>query len=66
MRLFEYDAKAISQKSGIRVPKGAITAALEEVKKIFNETGGPDVKSRILVAGGSSDVADTLAKRLHT
>lgn len=52
MRLFEYEAKAIAKKSGIRIPRGAIATTPEEAKKVFNEIEAPAVlKSQVLIAG---------------
>lgn len=51
MRLHEYQAKAILEKHGIKIPRGKIAKSPEEVEQIARELGKVVVKAQVLVGG---------------
>ncbi|MCS7118804.1 MAG: ADP-forming succinate--CoA ligase subunit beta [Archaeoglobaceae archaeon] len=52
MKLYEYQAKQIFYRHGIKVPKGAVAENVEDVTKIMHELGGKAVlKAQVLVGG---------------
>ncbi|MEL9991916.1 MAG: ADP-forming succinate--CoA ligase subunit beta [Thermoproteus sp.] len=52
MKLYEYEAKEILAKYGVKIPKGKLAFTPEEVRKIAEEIGKPVVlKAQVTVAG---------------
>lgn len=52
MKLYEFQAKQILARYGIRIPKGNVAEKVEEVAKIVEELGGRAVlKAQVLVGG---------------
>ncbi|MEM1579269.1 MAG: ADP-forming succinate--CoA ligase subunit beta [Archaeoglobaceae archaeon] len=52
MRLYEFQAKQIFAKYGIRIPFGKVAESVEEVKEIVKQLGGKAViKAQVLVGG---------------
>ena len=52
MRLYEYEAKELFSKNGIRVPAGKVARDPEEARKVAEEIGKPVVvKAQVLVGG---------------
>jgi succinyl-CoA synthetase beta subunit/citryl-CoA synthetase large subunit len=64
MRFYEFEAKSLLAKHGVRLPKGGTATTPEEAKRIAQEIGGPVVlKSQVLSGGrmkaGGVKFADT-------
>ena len=64
MRFYEFEAKAILAKQGVRLPKGGTAKNADEARKLATEIGGPVVlKSQVLSGGrmkaGGVKFADT-------
>ncbi|NHW89268.1 MAG: ADP-forming succinate--CoA ligase subunit beta [Archaeoglobales archaeon] len=52
MKLYEFQAKQIFTKYGIKVPKGSIAESVDEVRRFVEEFGGKAVlKAQVLVGG---------------
>ncbi|MGC9117925.1 MAG: ADP-forming succinate--CoA ligase subunit beta [Thermoproteus sp.] len=52
MKLYEYEAKEILAKYGVKIPRGRLALTPEEVRKIAEEIGKPVVlKAQVTVAG---------------
>ncbi|MEM1733019.1 MAG: ADP-forming succinate--CoA ligase subunit beta [Pyrobaculum sp.] len=52
MKLYEYEAKDLFNKYGVKVPPGVLTRSPEEVVKAVEEIGAPVVlKAQVVVAG---------------
>ena len=64
MRLYEFEAKRLLAKRGVRLPKGGTADTAEEAGRLATEVGGPVVlKSQVLTGGrmkaGGVKFADT-------
>ena len=75
MKLFEYEAKDILRKYGIRVPRGSVAGSPDEAALAAEQIGGPvALKAQVLVSGRGKaggilfaqnpDEARTVAARL--
>ena len=67
MRFYEYEAKALLRKQGVRLPEGGTVEKPEDAARIASEIGGPVVlKSQVLSGGrmkaGGVKFADTPAE----
>ena len=67
MRFYEYEAKALLRKQGVRLPDGGTAETAEDAGKIASDIGGPVVlKSQVLSGGrmkaGGIKFADTPAE----
>jgi len=67
MRFYEYEAKALLRKQGVRLPDGGTAEKAEDAAKIASDIGGPVVlKSQVLSGGrmkaGGVKFADTPAE----
>ncbi len=67
MRFYEYEAKALLRKQGVRLPDGGTAETAEDAAKIAEDIGGPVVlKSQVLSGGrmkaGGVKFADTPAE----
>src|SRR5207244_7596695 len=52
MKLFEYEAKSMTQNLGINPPRGAVASTSDEARDIHKRIGGEAViKAQVLVAG---------------
>jgi succinyl-CoA synthetase beta subunit/citryl-CoA synthetase large subunit len=67
MRFYEFEAKQVLAKQGVRLPKGGVARTPDEARKLAEEVGGPVVlKSQVLSGGrmkaGGVKFADTPAE----
>ncbi len=67
MRFYEYEAKALLRKQGVRLPDGGTAETPEDAARIASDIGGPVVlKSQVLSGGrmkaGGVKFADTPAE----
>src|SRR3990172_1759612 len=67
MRFYEYEAKRLLAKQGIRLPAGGTAETPQDARRLASEVGGPVVlKSQVLAGGrmkaGGVKFADTPAE----
>ena len=67
MRFYEFEAKQVLSKQGVRLPKGGVARTPDEARKLAEDVGGPVVlKSQVLSGGrmkaGGVKFADTPAE----
>ncbi len=52
MRFYEYEAKALLRKQGVRLPDGGTAEKAEDAAKIASDIGGPVVLKSQVLSGG--------------